>query len=144
MHIETTALNDPKCPLTRRGQGYPMYGLLLVRAQISLAWLYGEPFRVTSHVETSTPIDTKMTLNIKRSKLLHIDKQLPPRYQISPHVVLQPARFQVTGHIETKWPKMTLNSEVSKVSHMHITTIPGPKFHSVSLYSQPFSSYRPF
>ncbi len=55
--------------------------------------------------------------------------------------------FLATGHIEASAPndpKITLNSKMWKVPHIDITTIPESHFHSVSLYGQPFSTYRPF
>ncbi len=47
-------------------------------------------------------------------------------------------RFWATGHFETSarndQKKITLNTERSKVPHIHVTTIQSHKFHSISLY----------
>ncbi len=56
------------------------------------------------------------------------------------------SRFRVTGQFETSAlndPKTTLNTKTSKVPHIHLTTTPTPKFHSISLHGQPILSYRP-
>ncbi len=68
-----------------------------------------------------------------------------PKSQISPLCPSTASRFWVIGHFETSALndlKKSLNTKGSKV---HITQLPpSPKFQSVSLYSWPFSSCRPF
>ncbi len=56
------------------------------------------------------------------------------------------SRFRVTGHFEkcTKWPQNNLEHYKVKLPDICITSVPDSKFHSVSLYDQPFSRYRPF
>ncbi len=63
----------PKWRWTLIGQRYPIYMLQLPPSpKIRSVLLYGQPFWVTGHFETSAPNDIKMTLNTKRSKMPHI------------------------------------------------------------------------
>ncbi len=39
---------------------------------------------------------------------------------------------------------MTMNTNKSKVPIYMLQLLQSPKFHPVSVYSEPFSSYRPF
>ena len=79
-------------------------------------------FRVTRHFETRSLNNPKMTLNTKRSNVLHTHVKTTHESLISLRFALQACRFRVTGHFETSAPndpKMTLDTKRSNVPHMH-------------------------
>ena len=102
-------------------------------------------FRVIGHWAKCTELP-QMTLNNKGQRYPIYILKLPWFPNFTPFRSTA-SRCRVTGHCETSAlikPKITLTTKGSKVSHIHVTTTSSHKFHSVSLYSKPLSSYRPF
>ena len=90
----------PKWPWTLQDQMYSLYVL-----QLLIVW-NSSPFRsvtsrfgVTGHFDTSAPNDPQMTSNTKRLKVPHIYCIRAPESQISLHLALRPAAFEVQANL---------------------------------------------
>ena len=90
---------------------------------------------------TSAMYNPKMTSNTKKSKVSHI--QVATTCE-SIFTLFHSMACHCLQAILRQVYQMTLNTKRSKVLHIHVQLHPSQKFHSISLYSQPFSSYRPF
>ncbi len=132
-HFETIAPNDPKWPLTLKGQSYPFYGLLLPRVpNFTLCALHPAIFRLQATGYKYIERLSKMTLNTKRPKVYLLHKQPPPPQLLNFNGFCSTAR--VTVYFETSAPtgrKITLNNKRSKLPYMyiHMTTTLSSKFH---------------
>ncbi len=104
-------------------------------------------FRVTGHFEKSAQNDPKMTLNPTSSIVPHIFITTVPESQISLRFALRPAFFNIQAilrqvhQMTPKWPWI-LQGHRYPIYVLLVSM--SPKFHFVSLYDEPFSSYRPF
>ncbi len=129
-------------------QRYPIYMLQLPPLQNFTPFRpMANRFRVTGHftqVHWMTP-NWPWTLKGQRYPIYMLNYPWLPNF--TPFSSSKASRFWVTGHLEASAPndpKITLNTERSKVPMFMLQLPPSPKFHSVSLYGQLFSSYRPF
>ena len=137
----------PKWPLTLKGQRYPVYGPLLPQVPSLIVSLYILPFlSYRSFLDKCTECP-KMTLHTKRSKVPCIHVTTTPDSQISLCFTLRSIVFRLQAILRQlhwltpKWP-WRLKGQRYPIYILELT--PSPKFHSISLYGQPFASYRTF
>ncbi len=137
----------PKWSWTLKGQRYLPYIHLTSSPeppQLQFFRSTASRFQVGAHFKRSAPNDPKIALNILRSNVPHIHVTTTPVPQISLSFTLRPVFY---GNFETSAPNDPKWHWTPKGQRCHIymlQPVPGPKFHSVSFYSQPLSSYRPF
>ena len=111
------------------------------------ASLYVKPFWMTGHFDTSTLNDLQMTLNTTRSKVPHICvtivavSQISLRFTVRPAVLELKANLRQVHRMTAKWHS-TLQCQRYPVYVLPVFL--SPTFKSVSLFDQPFSSYRHF
>ncbi len=149
--FEPSAPNDPKWPFknTKRPKLPHIHVMLLLppSSKSRSVSLYGQPlFELQAIFETNVLNDPKMTLNTRRSKLPHIHVTTITQFQISLRFALWPSVFglqDILGQMHWMTPKWPWTLRGQRYSICMWQLPPTPKFHTASLYTQPFSSYRP-
>ncbi len=131
----------PKWPWTLKGQRYAIHMTYCttipepLTPKFQSVSLYDQSFQIQAmrqvHWTVNMLNDPKMTLNTKRSKVPHIHMTINyprPPYFTSFCFTASWLFFELpTSHFQTSAlndPKMTLNTERSKVPHTHVTTTP--------------------
>ena len=144
----------PKWPWMLKGQKYPLHVLPVpMSPKMHSVLLYSQSF--SDNFDKSAPNDPKMTFNARRSKVPTYVLLVPAspiiysvllyseRFSrwlqdlISPLTTMQNSNVDKSAPND---PKMTLNGQRYPMYTLLVT--PSPKFYSVLLYGQSFSSYR--
>ena len=118
MCSETSELDDPKLPWTKRSKEPPQHSITILESQIYLFRSTTSHSWATSHFETSVPNNPKMTLNSVRSKVPHIHITTTPKSKN--FIPFHPTEGQYFSSYRqfwdacTKCAKMTLNTKKVK------------------------------
>ena len=125
----------PKLHWRLEGQMYPICVTSIPKSQIHPVSLYDSHFRDAGHFDKSAPNDATWP-STRKGQIYPICVTSIPESQISPMCILRPS---------TEGPQNDIEHYKVKVTPRYVLLVSlSPKFHSILLYGQPFSSYMPF